>query len=325
MISGGVKQLNSLSKSAEFVSLRTERPIMSWVIKRKLFSLLIILVSNLVGAAFASEAELPVVKSRGLVTFKALFAPNKPPPGANNWACHSVQHPYPVILIPGTFNNMQVAYGSLSPLLVNAGYCVFATNYGGKRDNSYVQSTGPMDESNRKLAAFVAEVLEKTGAPKVILVGHSQGGLHAIRLARSAEFANKIDTVVGLAPTTHGTEVLEKFATTEQPTLAGALIKKICVACEEQRNNSQFVFSGDTDSFVAPGVKYHILATRDDYVILPPSRSFINNAQADNNYLQDICPHRHVSHRGLLYDKAADAWVLSVLAGEGSSKYHCGA
>jgi hypothetical protein len=36
-----------------------------------------------------------------------------------------------VILIPGTFANMEDDYGALAPILVNDGYCVFSLNYDG--------------------------------------------------------------------------------------------------------------------------------------------------------------------------------------------------
>ncbi|HET8708234.1 MAG TPA: alpha/beta fold hydrolase [Pseudomonadales bacterium] len=290
-------------------------------ITTKLLNLM--LLCSLFGAALSAQAEsFPVSQSRASVTLKALSKPGQPPLGANNWQCRSSVHPYPVILIPGTFNNMQVAYGALSPLLANQGYCVFSLNYGGKRPDAYLQSTGSLEESNRAIAAFVQQVLNATGAEKVTLVGHSQGGLHAILIARSPAFAGKIAAVIGLAPSTHGTELLDKFETAAQPTLMGALIKKVCVACEEQRENSSAVLPLNADSMIAPGVQYHILATRDDHVILPPSRSFIQNAQADNLYLQDVCPAHHVSHRGLLYDNATGQWVLSVLAGR-PTRFSC--
>jgi len=267
------------------------------------------------GAASAWATMSADVPGRTSATLKSLFAPGTAPAGANDWSCRSSAHPVPVVLIPGTFNNMQVAFGALSPVLANAGYCVFALNYGGKGDRAYVQSIGSIEESNQKIAGFVRQVLTATGAEKVTLVGHSQGGLHAIVLSRSPEFAGKIQAVVGLAPTTHGTEFLNKFEQAGQPTLLGMMIRKVCVACEQQRENSPWVLAQQMDTQISAGVKYYVLASRNDKIILPPSRSFIQSAQAENSYVQDLCGDRRVSHRGMLYDEVTRQWLLAVLAG----------
>ncbi len=52
------------------------------------------------------------------------------PPGANRGVTPSAAHPYPVVLVEGTFASMYNSFGAISPDLVNNGYCVYAFNYG---------------------------------------------------------------------------------------------------------------------------------------------------------------------------------------------------
>src|SRR5207253_349364 len=64
-----------------------------------------------------------------------------------------------------------------APLPANHGYCVFTFNYGGSSASSVVQGTGDIAASAGQLASFVTRVRAATGAAKVDLVGHSQGGM----------------------------------------------------------------------------------------------------------------------------------------------------
>src|SRR5436189_5392897 len=106
------------------------------------------------------------------------------PPGANDFSCRPDRaHPYPVVLVHGTFSSAADAWGSLSPAVKAAGYCVFALDYGN-------HATGPIEQSARELGAFVDGVLSATRASRVLFVGHSQGGMmprYYIRFLGGAE------------------------------------------------------------------------------------------------------------------------------------------
>jgi hypothetical protein len=75
----------------------------------------------------------------------------------------SAAHPDPVVLVRGTFADMADNFNSISPLLYDHGYCVFALNDGGS-PGSPIQSIGEILASAAQLAAFVGRVLAATGA-----------------------------------------------------------------------------------------------------------------------------------------------------------------
>src|SRR3954447_652178 len=126
-------------------------------------------------------------------------APGIRPPGANDPGCRpAAAHPYPVILVHGTFGDMTVSWNSIAPALESRGFCVWALDYGRR-------GTGPIDRSADQVGAFIDKVRSITGAAKVSLVGHSQGGMLSRYVAVRRGRLGVVDDVVGLAPSNHGT------------------------------------------------------------------------------------------------------------------------
>ena len=157
-------------------------------------------------ASPAAAAQLPVVYN-GILGY-AHASPTASPPGANNWSCKpSAAHPRPVILVHGTFADMSDSWQALSPLLYDNGYCVFALNYGSYDGSGSlgVYAHRRSRSSAAQLATFVNRVLAATGASKVDLVGHSQGGMMPRYYIKFLGGAAKVHTLVGLAPSNHGT------------------------------------------------------------------------------------------------------------------------
>ena len=106
--------------------------------------------------------------------------PGIPPPGANDFALPpAAAHPYPVILVHGTFGDMTVSWNLFAPALEAQRLLRVRARLVQPRD-------GADRPSADKLVAFIDEVRTKTGAAKVSLVGHSQGGMLARYVARSA-------------------------------------------------------------------------------------------------------------------------------------------
>src|SRR5581483_1845860 len=84
----------------------------------------------LLGPAGPAAAATPHYR----VIFNVLGADPRPgaaPPGANDFSCRpSAAHPEPVVLVHGLGATMGENWSAISPLLADAGYCVFALTYG---------------------------------------------------------------------------------------------------------------------------------------------------------------------------------------------------
>jgi hypothetical protein len=128
-------------------------------------------------------------------------ATTPPSPGANDGSCRpTAAHPHPVVLVTER-RSMLDNWLTLSPALRAEGYCVLALNYGASGGEAAgIYATGPVAESARELAAFVDRVRAETGAPKVSLLGHSQGGMMPRQYIKFEGGLDEVDDLVGLAP-----------------------------------------------------------------------------------------------------------------------------
>ncbi|MGO9781913.1 MAG: esterase/lipase family protein [Streptosporangiaceae bacterium] len=125
-----------------------------------------------------ATAALPVNYSFAARYAENFTRPAVSPPGADSWSWRrTAAHPYPVVLVHRTFENMNDNWQAAAPILVNHGYCVFSFNYGGSSPNADFRGTGEIVASAGQLASCVTWVLAATGASKVDIVRHSQGGM----------------------------------------------------------------------------------------------------------------------------------------------------
>jgi triacylglycerol esterase/lipase EstA (alpha/beta hydrolase family) len=242
----------------------------------------------------------------------ALAAPSTAPaspPGANDWTCKPTSaHPYPVVLVHGTAENMLDNWAFMSPALKVAGYCVFALNYGGSGGEALgVYGTGPIGASARELEAFVTRVRDATGARKVSLVGHSQGGMMPRQYIKFEGGSGDVDDLIGLAPSNHGTS-------RQLPAPAGLL----CVACGEQAAGSEFLRNLNAGDETPGPVSYTQVVTQNDEVVVPYSSGYLTpGADTTNVRLQERCPLDLSEHLAISYDPVALQWVENALAHRG--------
>jgi triacylglycerol esterase/lipase EstA (alpha/beta hydrolase family) len=265
-------------------------------------------------AAPAEASTLPVVYNGVLGYSQA--SPTASPPGANIWSCRpSAVHPRPVILVHGTFGDMSDSWQALSPLLADNGYCVFALNYGAADGSGAlgVYGLGDITQSAAQLATFVDQVLAATGAKKVDIVGHSQGGMMPRYYIKFLGGASKVHTLVGLAPSNHGT-TLEGLSTlsTDLPD-ASEFTGVVCAACAQQEAGSSFLTNLNAGGDTVSGVDYTVIESEYDEVVTPYTSAFLSGPHVTNITLQDQCALDFGEHLSMPYDHIADADVLNAL------------
>jgi triacylglycerol esterase/lipase EstA (alpha/beta hydrolase family) len=271
------------------------------------------LIASALLTGSSQAAELPVVYN-GVLGY-AQASPTASPPGANDWSCKpSAAHPRPVILVHGTFANMADSWQALSPLLYNHGYCVFALNYGSYEGSGQfgIYATGDIAQSAEQLKSFVGSVLKATGARKVDLVGHSQGGMMPRYYLKFLGGATKVHTLVGLAPSNHGT-TLDGLFTLANLLGAGSFFGFHCPACEQQEAGSAFLTNLNAAGETLPGVSYTVIQSANDEVVTPYSSAFLSGTKVTNILLQSQCSLDQGEHLSMPYDHIADADVLNAL------------
>ncbi len=273
----------------------------------------------------AARAALPVVYSSAVADAYALAHTNGPPPGANDWSCRpSAKHPRPVVLVPGTLENMAGNWYTLSSLLSDEGYCVFALNYGQEAGRLVgfpgalpPGGTGPIASSATELATFVGRVLAATGAAQVDIVGHSQGGMMPRYYLRFLGGAPKVHALIGLSPSNHGTTVdglTNLLALVPGGPETGSLELVCGPACEEQFQGSAFLTSLNAGGDTVPGVTYTVIETQDDEVVTPYTSAFLSGPNVTNIDLQRQCALDASEHLATPFDHIALRDVLNALS-----------
>jgi triacylglycerol lipase len=218
----------------------------------------------------------------------AVNAPDCKPP---------VQHPYPVVLLPGTYG--VTAWQLVGPQLAQLGYCVYTFAYGNGE-------TADIATSAQQLARFVDRLLARSGATRISIVGHSEGGMMPRYYIRFLGGEAKVADLVALAPSNHGT--------LNPSTFGGALVG--CVACAEQQTGSSFLTHLNAGDETPPPVNYTVIETAYDEVVIPYSSAFLTgpSTRVTNVTLQQQCPSDIVGHVGITSDPVALQWVENALA-----------
>lgn len=264
--------------------------------------------------------------------FRALFQNNPLPKGVNPWD-EPLDGRTPVVLIHGTWLNSYNTWDYIARHLIAEGHAVFAVNYGkdpetftGKAPGVYANNY--LRTSQKEIAAFIDEVLERTGADQVDLIGHSQGVAQSrMYLTDSGGHnpdepnRNKVRKLIGVGPATRGTTFsgVSTLAKKLDPAQrSNPRIHKIFggAALDQQRGtefNEHLNRQGDT----VPGVDYTIITARYDRIVTPGKDQHLvagDGATVHNCTVQDDGNILDLSgHLAMLYSPRTVDLILEAL------------
>jgi triacylglycerol esterase/lipase EstA (alpha/beta hydrolase family) len=271
------------------------------------------------GPAHAAE-QYPVPYLFSANVIAGATQPGTPPPGANDWSCRPTRaHPRPVVLVHGLFASQTTNWQTMSPLLANNGYCVFALTYGNDPSAGAPQDQFggllPMEESAQQLRSFVEEVLAATGAREVDLVGHSEGATMPDYYIEYLGGAAKVKRYVGVSGVKHGTtlhgvgtlaaEIDALFPGAPDP-VSG------CGSCRQFLVGSDYIEKIEARA-PAAGVIYTNIATRYDELVSPYSSSFLAGRNVTNILLQDRCALDFSDHLSIISSPITGDHILNAL------------
>lgn len=239
--------------------------------------------------------------------------PNVDPPGVNPVSCAlTPAHPVPVVLVHGTWMDRSISWNVIGPKLAQDGYCVYSLDYG-KR------GTQKVADSAVEVSHFIDELSARTGASRVSIVGHSQGGMLPRQIIKSLDGDTKIDDLVGIAPSNHGSpdsafrSYSEEYGDTP--------------AAGDQKEGSPFLTALNTgdetpqpDAETGLRISYTNLATTNDEIVTQtPTSQFLAGSpdEVTNILLQDKCPADQSEHILLTDDPVVLQWVENALATPG--------
>lgn len=169
-------------------------------------------------------------------------------------------------------------------------------------------SAQPLEKTSVRFAAFVEDVLERTGATQVDIVAHSQSALLTQYFIKRLNGADRVNTVVTLSSITHGSQ-LGNFALE-----FGDLRCLQVTICEQLSMDSEFIRSLTIPSDAAPGVRYVNFTSRNEEASFPFENNFMTGpGDVTNVLLQDQCPRDFAEHLMLpLYPPLIDGTVQAL-------------
>lgn len=240
----------------------------------------------------------------------------------------------PVILLHGTWDSSK-NWRSLAPVLKEQGMCVWAFDYGADDVSianaiSTQKAIGDLDTSAKEIADHVRYVRQVTGAAKVNLVGHSQGGMHTKTYEQMYGDPGTVARVVAIAGNYHGTTLNGNASWLDHLVTAAPDVAKFLASTAgvQQLVGSPFITQLNSLPDTTAGVTYTSIYTPGDTTVTPNSSSQLTavpGADVVNLDLGKLCGatprHDQIPHNSAAI--AQVVWGLTRGAGEQPTEAHC--
>jgi triacylglycerol esterase/lipase EstA (alpha/beta hydrolase family) len=206
--------------------------------------------------------------------------------------------PNPVLIVGGT-SSPEFALATLACRLRKDGFTVFTMALGGR-------GFGDIAVSARSVAERVDAIRAETGAAKVDLIGHSQGGLESRYYLKFLGGGDGVGTYVSLGTPQYGSGLAN----------LGRLISRCLrlVALQQMAIGSPFLADLNAGDDTPGAARYVSIYTALDALVQPFGKARLAD-DAINVDVLSHCPLRFVGHLGLLLDGAVYGLVRSALQG----------
>ena len=206
----------------------------------------------------------------------------------------------PVLIVAGTFSPV-LAVEPLAVRLRLDGFTVYTMALPGL-------GTGDIAVSAQAVATKVDEIRAATGAAKVDLIGHSQGGLENRYYLKFLGGTAKVGAYVSLGTPQYGTY------SANLATVLGFGNCLSIVACVQMTTGSSFLAGMNAGDDTPGSVRYYAVYTVFDELVQPWANAKLQDG-AKNIKLQSYCPLRLVGHLGLILDGSVYGLVKTSLKG----------
>ncbi|MFI5484442.1 lipase family alpha/beta hydrolase [Micromonospora echinaurantiaca] len=193
----------------------------------------------------------------------------------------------PVIVVGG-LSGVAIAYEPLAARLRADGYRVFIYQLPGL-------GLGDIPASARAFAGYVDQVRAATGAARVDLVGHSEGGLVSRYYLKRLGGTGVVGRYVSLGSPQYGTYVANILKFLGLGSCAGI------VACQQMSIGSAFLADLNAGDDTPGAVRYTTVRTLQDELVRPVDNALLHDGST-NVLIQSYCPLRVVGHLGLVLD-----------------------